>query len=168
MEKHDMISEVKETTDQRQVWANCSKQTIRHRLYGSTYYIICFFLGFGFDSGPNLQPFNSWWNFDEQDLYSTLDADLKRCKPWPETRHVVSCRYFPVSLHNFVVFIQRRSGTAVQNPKKETSRNIVDTWVLFSKQCHLLCAWFHCVSDRSFRLVALEGKREYGDWSRFL
>ena len=77
MEKHDMISEVKETTDQRQVWANCSKQTIRHRLYGSTYYIICFFLGFGFDSGPNLQPFNSWWNFDEQDLYSTLDADLE-------------------------------------------------------------------------------------------
>ena len=30
VEKHAMISEVKETTDQRHVWANCSKQTIRH------------------------------------------------------------------------------------------------------------------------------------------
>ena len=66
------------------------------------------------------------------------------------------------------VYSEAQRNRGAKSPPKKTSRYFVDTWVLFSKQCHLLCAWFHCVSDRSFRLVALESKREYGDWSRFL
>ena len=46
---------------------------------------------------------------------------LKLCSIiWPETKR----RYFPVSLHNFVVFIERRSLRS-ENPKKPSRYIIV-------------------------------------------